>query len=196
MKKKQRRLQLLLVISGLLLFVLTYLYYPSLNRDKIFEKQYLKKDFEKTLDKNQATTFRNIEYKGIYYIDKPFTVKSENAYILNEEPDIVYMNNMQVILYLNDGKIVNIISDKGRYNKETYDCFFEQNVKATDGSTKIFAENLDLVATKNFAEIYNNVNLDYISGYLQADKIVYDFETKYFKVSMFQDETVKMMGIQ
>ena len=196
MKKKQRRLQLLLVISGLLLFVLTYLYYPSLNRDKIFEKQYLKKDFEKTLDENQATTFRNIEYKGIYYIDKPFTVKSENAYILNEEPDIVYMNNMQVILYLNDGKIVNIISDKGRYNKETYDCFFEQNVKATDGSTKIFAENLDLVATKNFAEIYNNVNLDYISGYLQADKIVYDFETKYFKVSMFQDETVKMKVIQ
>lgn len=196
MKKKQRRVQLLLAISGLLLFVLTYLYYPSLNRDKIFKKQYLKKDFEKTLNENQATIFKNIEYKGIYYIDKPFTVSSENAYILNEEPDIVYMNNMHVILYLNDGKIVNIISDKGRYNKETYDCFFEQNVKATDGSTKIFAENLDLVATKNFAEIYNNVSLDYISGYLQADKIVYDFETKYFKVSMFQDETVKMKVIR
>ena len=196
MKKKQRRVQLLLVLIGLLLFVLTYLYYPNLNRNKIFEKQYLKKDFEKTLSENQVTTFKNIEYKGIYYIDKPFTVKSENAYILNKEPDIVYMNNMRVILHLNDGRIVNIVSDKGRYNKETHDCFFEQNVKATDGSTKIFAENLDLLATKNFAKIYNNVNLDYISGYLQADKIIYDFETKYFKVSMFHDKTVKMKVIR
>tara|TARA_Y100000590_G_scaffold456115_1_gene606014 strand:- start:34 stop:624 length:591 start_codon:yes stop_codon:yes gene_type:complete len=196
MKKTQRRIQLFLILIGLLLFVITYFYYPNLYRNKILEKQYLKKEPEKTRDENQATTFKNIEYKGIYYVDKPFTVKSENAYILNKEPDIVYMNNMHVVLYLSDGKIVNIISDKGRYNKTTYDCFFEQNVKATDGSTEILAENLDLVATKNFAEIYNNVNLDYITGSLQADKISYDFETKYFKVSMFSDKTVKMKVIR
>ena len=178
------------------MFVLTYLYYPSLNRDKIFEKQYLKKDFEKTLDENQATTFRNIEYKGIYYIDKPFTVKSENAYILNEEPDIVYMSSMHVILYLSDGRMVNITSDKGKYNKITYDCFFEQNVKATDENAIILAENLDLLATENFVEIYNDVSLKYNTNYLLADKINYNFETKHFKVSIFDDKSVKMKVIQ
>ena len=196
MKKKQRRLQLLLVISGLLLFVLTYLYYPSLNRDKIFEKQYLKKDFEKTLDENQATTFRNIEYKGIYYIDKPFTVKSENAYILNEEPDIVYMSNMYVILYLSDNRVVEITSLKGRYNKVNYNCFFEQDVLATDGETIITAKNLDLLATENIMKVYNDVNLDNATGSLQADKIDYNFKTKYFKVSMFDDKTIKMKVIR
>ena len=155
----------------------------------------IQKDSEKTLNDAQSA-FENVKYEGTTSAMQKFLVKSENAYILNKEPDIVYMNNMHVVLYLSDGKIVNIISDKGRYNKTTYDCFFEQNVKATDGSTEILAENLDLVATKNFAEIYNNVNLDYITGSLQADKISYDFETKYFKVSMFSDKTVKMKVIR
>ena len=63
------------------------------------------------------------------------------------------MNNMEVNIYMNDGRVINITSDKGSYNKVTYDCFFEENVNATDGETDIFAENMDLLASKNFAEI-------------------------------------------
>ena len=196
MKKKQRWIQLTLISIGLFLFVVTYLYYPRMYEDKLLKDQSITEDFEKILSQGESTTFENLEYKGIYDLDKPFKVKSEKAYILNEDPDIVYMQNMHVILYLNDERIVNITSDKGKYNKVTYDCFFEQNVKATDGSTNIFAENMDLLATKNFVIIYNNVNLDSTTGYLLADKIDYDFETKNFKVSMFDDKAIKMKVIQ
>ena len=61
---------------------------------------------------------------------------------------------MRVDLYLNDGRIVSITSNDGSYNKVTYDCFFENNVKATDGETKILSDNLDLLATENFMKIY------------------------------------------
>ena len=87
-------------------------------------------------------------------------------------------------LDVKDGRVVKITSDEGKYNKITYDCLFEKNVKATDGETQIYAENLDLLATKNIVEIYNNVFLDYTTGSLTADKIDYDFETKFFKVSI------------
>jgi lipopolysaccharide export system protein LptA len=103
---------------------------------------------------------------------------------------------MHVIIYLNDGRVVNITSTKGSFNKETYDCFFENNVYANDGETEIFSDNLDLLATKNSVEIYNNVKLDYTTGSLRADKIDYDFETKYFKVSMFNDEKIQMKVIK
>ena len=196
MKKKQRRIQLVLISIGLLLFVLTYLYYPNIVKDKLFKDQSVNKDFEAVGTEDQITVFEDIEYRGLYDIDKPFKVKSETAYILNKEPDIVYMKNMHVILSLNNGRIVNIVSDKGRYNKTTHDCFFVQNVKATDGSTKIYAENLDLLATENSAEIYNNVNLDYATGYLLADRIDYNFETKHFKVSMFDDKAIKMQVVR
>ena len=36
MRKKQRKAQLALVSIGVLLFVLTYLYYPNLYKDKSF----------------------------------------------------------------------------------------------------------------------------------------------------------------
>ena len=52
------------------------------------------------------------------------------------------------------------------------------------------------LSAKNIVKIYNNVNLKNISGSLQADKVDYDFETKYFKVSMFNDEKIKMKVIK
>ena len=191
MKKKQQNIQIILISIGLLLILITYFYYPYMNKAKLIENQSAKKDLERT-DEYQSTSFENVQYKGLYDVDKPFTIISEKAYILNEEPEFVYMTNVHTILYLADGRIVNIKADKGKYNKVTYDCFFEQNVKATDGETKIFAENLDLLATTSFVKIYKDVILNYPTGSLVADKIDYDFETKYFKVSMFDDKTVKI----
>ena len=106
------------------------------------------------------------------------------------------MKNMHVILYLSDNRVVEITSLRGRYNKENYNCFFEQDVLATDGEIIITAKNLDLLATENIMKIYNDVNLDNATSFLQADKIDYNFETKYFKVSMFDDKAIKMKVIQ
>ena len=192
MKKRQQKIQITLLLIGLILIVATYFYYPNLDKKKNSKYQTIKE----SLEDKESTTFENIIYKGIYDLDKTFTLQAEEALILNEEADIVYMNEMHVILYLNDGRIVNITSTKGRYNKETYDCFFENNVKATDGETEIFSDNLDLLAAENSVKIYNNVNLNDITGSLKADKIDYDFETKYFRVSMFGDKTIKMKVVK
>ena len=196
MKKQQKKMQLILIFIGFFLILLTYFYYPYMEKNKLLKDQSAREDLEKTLEDAQLTAFENIEYQGLYDLDKPFSVKSEKAHILDEEPDIVYMTNMNVVLYLKDERIVRIISNRGRYNKATYDCFFEEDVRATDGETKIFSENLDLLATENFVKIYNSVKLNHSTGSLRADKIDYDFETKYFKVSMFDDSVVKMKVIQ
>ena len=193
MRKQQKRIQIILISIGLLLIAITYFYYPYLKKvDLIKDRPFQKDSKNVTDDDQQSTFFENVEYKGLYDLDKEFTVKSETAHILSTEPDIVYMERMHVVLYLNDGRIVNITSDEGRYNKITYDCFFEKNVIANDGETQILAKNLDLLATDNIVKIYNDVDLYYPTGSLQADMIDYDFETKYFKVSMFDDKDIKM----
>ena len=195
MKKKQQKIQIILISIGLLLIFATYFYYPYINKIKLIEDQLTQKDLDKTRDA-ERTFFKNVEYKGYYDLDKPFTIKSEEAYMLNEEPGVVYMTNMHVILYLTDGRIVNILSDQGKYNKLTYNCYFQKNVVASDGETQITARNLDLLATENSAKIYNEVNLNYPTGTLRADNIDYNFETKFFKVSMFNDKTIKMKVIK
>ena len=196
MKKQQQKMQLVLIFIGFFLILLTYFYYPYMEKNKLLKDQSARKDLEKTIEDAHSTAFENIEYQGLYDLDKPFSVKSEKAHILDEEPDIVYMTNMNVVLYLKDERKVRIISNRGRYNKATYDCFFEEDVRATDGETKIYSENLDLLATENFVKIYNSVKLNHSTGSLRADKILYDFETKHFKVSMFDDSVVKMKVIR
>ena len=106
------------------------------------------------------------------------------------------MTNMKVTMDMNDGRTVIITGDKGTYNKKTYDCFFENNVKATDGETTIKSENLDLFASKDIASIYNNVNLINKNGSLKADKVNYDFEAKFYEISMFNNEKVKIKLIE
>ncbi len=192
MKKIHQKTQIILISVGIFLILATYFFYPSMKKTQLAKNKSIQEDVVKSTDTDQETTFENIQYQGIYDLDKTFTVNSEKAHILKDEPDIVYMTNMHVILYLSEGRVVDIVSAKGRYNKVTYDCFFEKSVKATDGETKIFAENLDLLATENLVNIYNNVTINYPTGSLQADKIDYDFETKYFKVSMFDDKRIKM----
>ena len=196
MKKKQRGVQFILVSIGLLLIIATYFYYPSIKKDKILKDQSVNKDSQKVENIGQSTSFEHLEYKGLYNLDKPFRIKSKEAYILSQEPDIVYMKSMHVILYLSDNRVVEITSLRGRYNKENYNCFFEQDVLATDGEIIITAKNLDLLATENIMKIYNDVNLDNATSFLQADKIDYNFETKYFKVSMFDDKAIKMKVVQ
>ena len=192
MKQKQKKAQIILTSIGLILLLITYFYYPYIKKVKFTDNQVVQKDGSNTPDIDKGTSFENVKYEGLYQINNTFSVMSEKAHILNKEPDVVYMTNMHVILYLDNGRIVNILSNKGRYNKVTYDCFFEDDVRATDEETKIFSDNLDLLATEDSVKIYNNVIVNYPEASLRADKIDYDFVTKYFKVSMFDDKAVKI----
>ena len=178
----------MLLFVGVLLILFTY-FYPNI----------VKKDIEKDLSElpeeleKNTTFFENLQYEGLFNLDKTFIVKSKKAYIDNEEPDIVHMTDMHVILYLKDGRIVNITSDSGKYNKINYDIFFNKNVYATDGETKIYSQYLEMLGNESAVKIYNDVNINYPTGTsLRADKVEYDFETKYLKVSMFDDKRIKM----
>jgi len=192
MKQKQKKTQIILTSIGLILLLITYFYYPYMKKVKFTDNQVVQKDGSNTPNIDKGTSFENVKYEGLYQINNTFSVMSEKAHILNKEPDVVYMTNMHVILYLDKGRTVNILSNKGRYNKVTYDCFFEDDVRATDEETKIFSDNLDLLATEDSVKIYNNVIINYPEASLRGDKIDYDFVKKYFKVSMFDDKAVKI----
>ena len=193
MTTNKKIVQLSLISIGLFLILATYFLYPKFVKEGVVVDDMTKTDIS---DGKESNTFENVEYKGFYDIDKPYKVKSEKAHILTEEPDVIYMTGMHVTLDMNDGRTIIITSDNGRYNKVTYDCFFENNVKAVDGETTVLSENLDLITTEDFATAYNDVFLTNDKGSLRADKIHYNFETKSYRVSMFNDKKVKVKLIK
>ena len=199
MTKEKKIIQFTLLSIGLLLILVTYILYPNIKEKRAsFDERELSENeiFEegsKTIKDEETNTFTNVEYKGFYNLTNPFSIKSDKARILKEEPDIIYMTNMKAIILMKDGKTVIITSNKGRYNKQTYDSFFEENVKATDNETIILSENLDLIASKDIAIIYNDVTItNDEKGSLKADKIDYNFITEFYKVSMFNNKNVKI----
>jgi len=197
MKKKQVRLQIILISVGVFLIYLTY-FLPNINENKnsfLKKKDPSKQDLS-VIEKSGDTTFEKIEYQGLYDVNKKFTVNSEKAHINKTDPNLVYMSDMHVTLHLDKGRVVNIYSDTGTYNKSTYDCYFVSNVKATDGETEIFADNLNLLANVNYVKIFNNVTVNNPMGNVIADIVDYDLKTKYFKVSMFNDDAVKVKAFK
>ena len=195
MTVNKKIVQMSLISIGLLLILATYFFYPKIIQNKQLKDEVIK-DSLATTEEGESNTFENVEYTGLYNTDKPFVIKSERASILIKEPDIVYMTNMHVTLHMNDGRIIIITSKNGRYNKVTYDCYFEDEVKVTDGERVVLAENLDLLAAEDTASVYNNVVLTSDKGSLLADKVEYDFETKYYQISMFSDKKVKLKLIK
>lgn len=197
MTKNKKTVQLTLIFIGLILILATYYIYPEISKNKFIEQK-LKEDKKVTIetDKGVSNIFENVEYNAFYNIKHPFTVQSEKAFILADEPNVVYMTSMQVTLHMNDGRVVVITSDEGSYNKVTYDCFLKHNVRATDGDTIIKADNLDFISNQEKIDIYNNVNLVNEKISMVADKINYNFEKKFYKISMFSDKNVNIKLIQ
>ena len=144
------------------------------------------------VDGKEGNLFENIEYNGTFNINNTFSVKSNKAHILNDDPNIVHMTSMHVTLNMRDGRISTITSDEGTYNKINYNCSFKKNVKATDGKTIILSQNLDLLTDDNYASAYNDVILTNDKSSLMADKVKYDFETELYDISMFDDKPVKI----
>jgi len=196
MKANRKIIQIFLISIGFLIIIGTYLLYPKIEKDRlkgsvVENEQPLIKD-----DENAVNKFEELEFRGFYNFDNPFVVVSEEAVISPENSDIVYMTNMKITIKMNDGRIITITGDNGKYNKVTYDCFLENNVIASDGETEILSDNLNLISSKDSASIYNNVVVNSKNGQLTADKVDYNFESKYYKVSMFKDERIKIKLIE
>ena len=192
MKKSEKTLQITLLSIGVILVLATYFLYPNMKEKQIVQNQMEEKEEGLPIDDSKSNVFKNVEYKGYYDLNKPFIVKSNEAHVKIENPDLIYMRSMTVNLYMNDGRVVTITSDDGRYNKKTYDCFFQNNVRATDSEVVILAQYLDLIASKETASAYEDVYLETNTGSMKADKVDYNFKTNYYKVSMLSDEKIKI----
>ena len=188
MKIKTKTLQIILISISILLLIITYLYIPRIEQSKLKEKTP-----EKVQDLNEAPVetenfFTNVVYEGNYQVKNPFVIKASKAKVLTASPDIVYMDSMHVTITLASGETVIITSDSGRYDKLNYNIFFENNCEATSGETILKSDNIDLVADE-YAKVYNNVVLvDDSKSYIKADLIKYDFESKKYEISMFENK--------
>ena len=195
MKKNTIFIQLGLISIGVVLVFFFY-FYPNMEANKLKKKTIQKEIAENEIDTNTKNEFTNVIYKG-KNSGNLFTIQAEKAKI-RRNVNLIHMENMFITIFFKDGEWI-IECETGTYNKFNYDIFCSQNMKATssDGKTTIYSQNLDLIADES-ATIYNKVSIVDEEGFeLQSDRVFYDFESKIYKVDMFNtDENVKIKLIK
>ena len=196
MKANRKLIQIFLISIGFLIIIGTYLLYPKIEQNRLKGSVV---ENEKTIVKdseNITNKFEELEFRGFYNIDNPFVIISEEATISPENSDMVIMRNVKVTIEMNDNRTIIIYADNGTYIKSSYDIYLRNSVNASDGETEILSDNLNLLSSEDSASIYNNVLVTNKNGQLKADKVDYNFESKYYKVSMFKDEKIKIKLIE
>jgi len=191
MKKNTKFIQLGLICVGIIL-IFSFYFYPNIRTEKSKEKMIKDEITENKLEKDIKNEFTNVTFKG-ENSGNPLTVHADKAEV-KKDSNLIGMKNMLVTIFLGDEKWT-IECDIGTYDKLNYNIFCTKNMKATSSNnqTTILSQNLDLIADVSVS-IYNKVSIIDKDGFeLQSDKIFYDFESKIYKVNMFNpDENVKI----
>ena len=195
MKKNTKFIQLGLLSLGIVL-VFSFYFYPNMKANKLKEKTIQKEMVESETDTNIENEFTNVIYKG-ENAGNVFTIHAYKAEI-RKDVNLIYMKNMFITISFGNEEWI-IECEVGTYDKVTYDIMCSKNMKASssDGKTTIYSQNLDFIADKS-ANLYNKVSIFDEEGFeLKADRIFYDFESKIYKVNMFNaDENVKIKLIE
>jgi len=187
--KKKMILQFSLVTVAILLIFLTY--YSSKDEDQIVK---LDLDSDKIDTSNEKVAIKtekmkniieNANYTGTDNKGTVFEINAAIAKILNDEPNLSYMENVKAVIRLRDGRIVNIQSNYAVYNRLTNDTQFMEDIVITERGNEITSDNLDLHVSKNLITAYNNVKYNGKQGFLVADKVDIDILEKKTNIFMF-----------
>ena len=184
-KKKLRLIQFFLLFFGLLIIYLTYY-----NKEIQIDQKIISKTTEKKTKANisqEKDLFFNIEYSGFDLQGNRYSLKSEEAYFDELNPEIVYMRVVDATFYFKDGTILYVKADNGIYNNKTLDMKFEQNVKANYMNSELFAEKAEYSNSESFLSIYENVRINDIQGNLIADKLLFDITSQKLDITSFSN---------
>ena len=188
-KKKLRLVQLTLLMLGILIIYTTY-YNKKLNLDKkIISKKTEEKVKKQTADEmlEKGDVFFNVEYSGLDLNGNRYILNSEEAYLDDLKPEIVYMKIVHATFYFKNDTVLNIWSDNGTYNNKNLDIKFEKNVKAKYLESDLTAEKAEYSNSKSYLTIYENVRVDDVRGNLVADKLLFDIVEKKLDITSFNE---------
>lgn len=184
---KTKFIQISLLLLAFLLIFFTYFFnlkkkQPSTNLDQI-----------KTVEPNEKkeNTFVDVQYAGINKSGNRFIIGSEMARFEIERPNVIKMEQVLCIFYLENGEAT-VTSNFAIYNNITDDMEFTENVKMNYLENVLFSEKANFFNVKNELLIEGNVKTKSPEGELQADKLDFNLDSKKLKTSMYNDKKVNI----
>ena len=148
-------------------------------------------NFEKPLA--NESLIEDLKYTSIDKEGNEYKIEAKKGNIDKNDPDILYLENVNALISLNNSEFISISSRFAKYNTKNYDTLFNNSVSVDYGEHFLKSEFLDLSFEKNLVSIYDNVR--YLGGIssLNADRAEIDILSK--KTKIFMENSNKKVQI-
>ena len=187
--KKNRVIQLFLIIGAVGLFFSTY-YFGQKNINENNLTKNINENMEKISDVPEGISniIEEVNYSSTDNRGTFFELNANIAEIFHDKPNISNMKVVDAFISLKDGRRIYIKSDYAIYDQITNNTNFWGNVSIVESANKITSKNLDLLMTENLISIYNQVKYNGIQARLVADKVDINILNKETSIFMFDEQ--------
>lgn len=188
--------QIILLLLSFLLIFYTYYYLPKQNQGSI--KVETKEEIKTVEEIKSKNTFTNTEYIDTDKEGKKYTTRAKESYILQNEPDLIYLTDVYSFTTLKkDNTLIEIRSKQALVNKKIKETTYEKQVVITNKSYKITANIAKHLSQKNLIIIDGNVIMkdltDGLSHVVYCDTVEIDTTTNN-AVAFMKDKDKKVLA--
>ena len=176
---KKLYIQILLIFTFALISLLIFF--------KYFNKTITKDNSKINTGKTEIINKSMIEDLKYLSTDKEgneYKIEAKKGNIDKDNPDIIYLENVEAVILLQNSETILIKSKFAKYNTKNFDTLFNNSVSLDYGEHGLKSEFLNLSFENNLVSIYDNVR--YLSGIssLKADRAEIDILNKNTKIFM------------
>ena len=188
--------QIILFLLSFLLIFYTYYYLPKENQGSI--KVETKEEIKTVEEIKSKNTFTNTEFIDTDKEGKKYTTKAKESFILQNEPDLIYLTDVYSFTTLKkDNTLIEIRSKKALVNKKIKETTYENQVVITNKIYKITANIAKHLSQKNLIIIDGNVIMkdltDGLSHVVYCDTVEIDTSTNN-AVAFMKDKDKKVLA--
>jgi len=195
--KPYKHIRLFLIFLLILTFFLFVLYIKNKN-DLVLSDKSLKSYSSSIQEKIETSNIlENIKYvsedlKGNIYI-----IESAKGFIDQENPNIIIMENVVGTINLSNNEKIKIVSDNARFNNESYETTFFNNVRIDYNEHIANADNLALSFANKYLVMKDNLIYKNSSLIVKSDILEIDFYKKISKMYMKDiNKNIKIKNIK
>ena len=186
---KTTYVQISLFIFVFILIVITFNIY---NSDRNKNKRITDNKEVVNLEQSQiSNTMENLSYSSEDSFGNQYKISAKKGSFRFEDKDIIFMEDVNAIINMNNSEPVFIKADFADYNNKNYDTFFKKNIFLNHLTHQISGEELNLLFKTNLVTMSDNLIQETIDTKLYADKFEMNLVTKDNKIFM-KDKSQKL----
>ena len=130
---------------------------------------------------------KNVKYFSKDSKGNEFTILAKEGEIDLDNPNIIFLKEVDGLIKLIDSEKIIIDSNFGKYNTNNSSAIFSKNVKVNYLDNVITGEYLDFILERNTLIFSENIIFENPKNIVKSDVVEIDISTKNTKIYMFEE---------